>query len=119
MDPHNHTQQNRPSQKRPDPPAVLLLIQQQPDGDTPKNLGDPIDGIVQRPALDIKQDAVVIAVLPGVEIVAGEEHGKEEDDEWVCSDCDPEAFELGFPRWVPGSCYSGTVGSDHLVWGSH
>lgn len=97
MDPHNHTQQNGPSQKRPDPPSVLLLIQQESNGDTAKNLGDPIDGIVQGAALDIEQDGVVIAKLPGVEIIAGEEHGEEEYDEWVCSECDPEAYEFCFP----------------------
>ena len=94
---HNHTQQNRPSQKRPDPPPILLLVQQQPDQHAPEDLGDPIDGVVQRAALDVKQHGVVIAELPGVEIIAGEEHGKEEYDEGVGSECDPEAFELGFP----------------------
>jgi hypothetical protein len=97
MYPHNHTQQNRPSQKGPDPPPVLLLIQQQADGDAPNNLGDPIHGIVQGPTLDIKQDCVVIAELPGVEIIAGEEHGKEEDDERIGFEGDKEAFEFGFP----------------------
>ena len=95
--PHNHTQQNRPGQNRPDPPPIPLLVQKQSNHHTPDNLGDPIDGIVQGPALDVKQDGVVLAELPGVEIVAGEEHGKEEYDEWICSERDPEAFEFCFP----------------------
>lgn len=103
MDPHNHTQQNRPSQKRPDPPPILLLIQQQPNQHTPDDLRDPIHGIVQRATLNIEQDGVVFAELPGVEVVAGEEHGKEEYDEWICLERDPEAFEFGFPRRVSGS----------------
>ena len=94
---HNHTQQNRPSEERPHPPTILLLIKQQPNRNTPQNLRDPINGIVQRPSLDIKQHGVVIAKLPGVKVIAGKEHGKEEDDERVGSEGDPEAEEFGFP----------------------
>ena len=97
MHAHDHTQQDRPSQKGPDPPPVLLLIQQQPDRDAAENLGDPINGVVQGPTLDVKQDGVVIAELPGVEVIAGEEHGKEEDDERIGLERDQEAFEFGFP----------------------
>lgn len=119
MNTHNHEQQNRPSQKGPNPPPILLLIKQQPDRDAAQDLRDPIDGIVQGATLDIKQDGVVFAELPGIEVIAGEEHGKEEDDEWVCSEDYPKTFELGFPRGVPGSRNPGTVGSDHLVWRGH
>ena len=97
MNTHNHTHQNRPSQKRPNPPPILLLVQQQPNRHTPKNLRDPIQGIIQRPSLDIKQHPVVVAELPGVEIVAGEEHREEEYDEWIYPEQNPETFEFGFP----------------------
>ena len=97
MHAHNHTQQNRPSQKGPDPPPILLLVQQQPNRHAPKNLSDPIDGIVQGPTLDVKQDGVVIAELPRVKVIAGEEHGKEENDEWIGLERDQEAFEFRFP----------------------
>lgn len=97
MHPHDHTQQNRPSQKRPDPPPILLLVQQQPNRHTPQDLRDPIHSIVQGPPLNTEQDGVVVAELPGVEIIAGEEHGEEEDDEWIRSEGDPETFEFGFP----------------------
>ena len=119
MNTHDHTQQNGPSQKGPDPPPILLLIEQQADRDAAEDLGDPIDGVIQRAPLDIKQDGVVFAELPSIEVIAGEEHGKEEDDEWVHPEQYPETFEFGFPRRVPGSCDPGTVGSDHLVWCSH
>ena len=119
MNTHNHAQQNRPSQKGPDPPPVLLLIKQHPDRDAAQDLSDPIDGIVQGATLDIKQDSVVFAELPGIEVIAGEEHGKEEDDEWVLSEYYPETFELGFPRGVSGSGNPGTVGPDHFVWFRH
>lgn len=99
---HDHTQQNHPSQNRPDPPPIPLMIQQQPNQDAADDLGDPIDGVVQGPTLDVEQHGVVIAELPGVKIIAGEEHGKEEYDEWIGSECGPEAFEFGFPRWVSG-----------------
>ena len=97
MNPHNHAQQNRPSQERPNPPPILLLVKQQPDRNAPKDLRYPIHRIVQRPSLDVKQYGIVIAKLPGVKVIAGEEHRKEEDDERVCSECYPEAFEFGFP----------------------
>ena len=94
---HNHTQQNRPRKERPHPPPILPLIKQQPDRDAPQNLRDPINRIVQRPSLDVKQDGVIITKLPGVKVIAGEEHGEEEDDERVCSEGDPETYEFGFP----------------------
>ena len=97
MHTHNHTQQNRPRQKRPNPPPILLLIKQQPNRNAPDDLSDPIHRIVQRPSLDIKQHGVVIAELPSIKVIAGEEHGKEEDDERVGSDRYPETFEFGFP----------------------
>ena len=119
MDPHNHTQQNRPSQERPNPPPILLLIKQQPNRNAPEDLRNPIDRVVQRPSLDVKQYSVVIAELPSVKVIAREEHGKEEDDEWVCSECYPETLEFGFPRRVSRSRHSRTVGSDHFVWFCH
>jgi len=76
MHSHNHTQQNRPSQERPHPPPILSLIEQQADQDAPNNLGDPINRIVHGPSLDSKQHSVVIAKLPSVKVVAGEEHWK-------------------------------------------
>ena len=94
---HNHTQQNRPSKERPDPPPVLFLIKQHTDRHAPKNLGDPINRIVQRSPLDVKQHGGVVAKLPGVKVIAGEEHGEEEDDKRVGSEGDPETFEFGFP----------------------
>ena len=119
MNTHNHTQQNRPSQKGPNPPPILLLIEQQADRDAAQDLGDPIDGVVQRASLDIKQHGVVFAELPGIEVIAGEEHGKEEDDERVCPEQYPETFEFDFPRRMSGSCDPRAVGSDHLVWCCH
>jgi len=95
--PHNHTQQNRPGEERPNPPPITALIEQQPNRDAPHDLSDPINRIVQRASLDIEQHGVVVAELPGVKVVTGEEHGKEEDDERVCSEGGPEALELGFP----------------------
>ena len=106
MNPHNHTQQNRPSQERPDPPPILLLIEQQPNQHAPEDLRYPIHRVVQRPSLDVKQHGVVIAELPGVKVVAGEEHREEEDDEWVRSERYPETSELGFPRRVSRSRHS-------------
>jgi hypothetical protein len=97
MHSHNHTQQNPPSEERPHPPPILLLIEQHPNRDAPHDLRDPIHRIIQRPSLDVKQHGVVVAVLPGVKVVAGEEHGEEEDDERVGSEGDPEADDLGFP----------------------
>ena len=119
MDTHNHTQQNRPSKERPYPPPILFLIEQQPNQDAPNNLSDPIHRIVQRPSLDVKQHSVVFAKLPRVKVIAGKEHGKEEDDERVGSEGYPETFEFGFPRRVPGSRHSRTVSSDHFVRGRH
>ena len=97
MSPHNHTQQNRPSEERPHSPPILLLIKQQPNRDAPHDLSDPINGIIQRPSLDVKQHGVIVAKLPSVKVIAGEEHGKEEDDERVRSERGPERFEFGFP----------------------
>ena len=97
MGPHNHTQQNRPSEERPNPPTILLLIEQEPNRDAPHDLSDPINRVIQRPSLDVKQHGVVVAKLPGVKVIAGEEHGKEEDDKWVRSERGPECFEFGFP----------------------
>ena len=119
MNPHNHAQQNRPSQERPNPPPILLLIKQQPDHNTPEDLRYPIHRIVQCPSLDVKQHGVIVTELPGVKVIAGKEHRKKEDDEWVCSECYPETFEFGFPRRVSRSRHSGTVGSDHFVWCCH
>ena len=116
---HNHTQQNRPSQERPHPPPILFLIEQQPNQHAPEDLRYPIHRVVQGPSLDVKQHRVVIAELPGVKVVTGKEHRKEEDDERVCSKRYPKASELGFPRWVSRSRHSRTVGSDHLVWCCH
>lgn len=106
MDSHNHTQQDPPSPERPNPPPVLLVIEQEPDRDAPENLRDPVHRVVQRPSLDVEQHAVVVAELPRVEVVAGEEHRKEEDDERVGSERDPETSELGLPRRVSGSLHS-------------
>ena len=97
MRPHNHTQQNRPGEERPDPPPIPPLIKQQPDRDAAHNLSDPINGVVQRPSLDVKQYGVIVAKLPGVKVIAGKEHGKEEDDERVRSKRGPEGSKLGFP----------------------
>jgi len=119
MHPHNHTQQNGPRQERSNPPSILLLIKQQPDQNAPDDLSDPIHRIVQGPSLDVKQHSIVIAELPSVKIIAGEEHGKEEDDERVGSDRYPETFEFGLPRRMSRGRDSRTVGSDHLVWGCH
>ena len=94
---HDHTQQDSPSEERPHPPPKSSLIKQQPNQDAAHDLSDPINRIIQRPPLNIEQHGVIVAKLPGVKVIAGEEHGKEQDDERVGSERGAERFEFFFP----------------------
>jgi hypothetical protein len=59
------------------------------------------------------------ARTPGVEVIAGKEHWKEEYDPRVSLQGYEQAEKLCLPGWVADQVHASSVSADHFVWVHH
>lgn len=97
-------------------PAEPRIIEHETDGETADHLGEPVEQVVECAGADGEEDRVEILELPGVEPVAGQEHGEEEEYPGVGAQEAVETQQLPSPVRLFGHDDARSVVPDDRSW---
>lgn len=94
--------------------ARVVRVEGVPRGRGAEDLREPVEGVVEGAGADGEVGGVDVLELVGVEPVAGQEHGEEQQDVRVAAQEGEQAQQLGAPGWVFHQDDAAAVGANHV-----
>ena len=114
-DDKGEAEENRPHDLRLQAAPHALHVQGVAEDEGAPDLAEPVEHAVEGAGADVELGRVEVVELVGVEPVAGEEHGKEEDDPGVGPEDLVQADDLALPGRVLHEDDVGAVAADDVA----